>query len=73
MNVPAVSTNTPVNSIVQMIHGCEIGLKKSHTDTLNYQLWAMKFDAVPKNRYHQFESSVCRFYYAEHRESSEEE
>jgi len=33
-SVPALSTNTRVNSIVQAIHGREIGFKKSHTKKL---------------------------------------
>lgn len=38
VRVPALSTNTPVTSLVQMIQGREIGLKKSNTIDLDHRL-----------------------------------
>ncbi|KAM0733640.1 hypothetical protein ACS0PU_013189 [Formica fusca] len=35
--VPALSSNIPVNSVVQVIQGREIGLNKSYTDVINYR------------------------------------
>ena len=46
VSAPALSTNTPVNSIVQAIRGREIGLKKSMTKELEGGLFGY-FDSVP--------------------------
>ena len=43
VSVPALSKNTPVNSIVQAIHGREIGLKKRHTNELSSYLNKQNF------------------------------
>lgn len=46
VSAPALSTNTPVNSIVQAIRGREIGLKKSMTKELEGGLFGY-FETVP--------------------------
>ena len=50
VRIPALSTNIPINSIVQMVQGREIGLKKSHTRSLyyclkdHYEVMSMEWD-----------------------------